>query len=138
MTLAAWVDAHISAFDFFDGVTKRLVVDNLKAGVLKPDLYDPKINRIYQELASHYGTIVDPAVSDSSAPSSLRDRFRQSCGPRHSLQNRGAPSLLAPLAPRHPRPLRTYQVPLGFIEPERLGGRSGCLSRSVRLLQDLR
>ena len=27
----------------------------------KPDLYDPKINRSYAELAVHYGTLVDPA-----------------------------------------------------------------------------
>ena len=35
--------------------------DNLKAGVCKPDLYDPKINRGYAELARHYGCLVDPA-----------------------------------------------------------------------------
>ena len=35
--------------------------DNLKTGVDKPDLYDPKINRSYAELAAHYGVLVDPA-----------------------------------------------------------------------------
>ena len=35
--------------------------DNLKTGVDKPDLYDPKINRSYAELAAHYGCLVDPA-----------------------------------------------------------------------------
>ena len=39
----------------------RLVPDNLKTGVDKPDLYDPKINRSYAELAAHYDTLVDPA-----------------------------------------------------------------------------
>ncbi len=39
----------------------RLVPDNLKTGVDKPALYDPKINRSYAELAAHYGTLVDPA-----------------------------------------------------------------------------
>ena len=38
-----------------------MVPDNLKTGVDKPDLYDPKINRSYAELAEHYGTLVDPA-----------------------------------------------------------------------------
>lgn len=61
MTLAAWVEAHVQAFHFFGGVPRRLVVDNLKAGVLKADLYDPKLNRTYAELAAHYGTLVDPA-----------------------------------------------------------------------------
>ena len=35
--------------------------DNLKTGVDKPDLYDPKINRSYAELAAHYGCLIDPA-----------------------------------------------------------------------------
>jgi hypothetical protein len=37
------------------------VPDNLKTGVAKPDLYDPKINRAYAELAAHYGVLIDPA-----------------------------------------------------------------------------
>ncbi|WJY50135.1 IS21 family transposase (plasmid) [Streptomyces chengbuensis] len=57
----AWTEAHVAAFDFFGGVPRRLVPDNLKTGVDKPDLYDPKINRAYAELAAHYGTLVDPA-----------------------------------------------------------------------------
>jgi len=39
------------------------VPDNLRTGVDKPDLYDPRINRSYAELAAHYGTLVDPARS---------------------------------------------------------------------------
>ena len=52
---------HVEAFAFFNGVPARLVPDNLKTGVDKPDLYDPQINRSYAELAAHYGTLVDPA-----------------------------------------------------------------------------
>jgi len=29
--------------------------------VLKPDLYDPKLNRAYAEFAHHYGVLLDPA-----------------------------------------------------------------------------
>ncbi|WP_310437542.1 IS21 family transposase [Streptomyces sp. 3330] len=57
----AWTLAHVDAFRFFGGVPRRLVPDNLKTGVDKPDLYDPQINRSYAELAAHYGTLVDPA-----------------------------------------------------------------------------
>jgi transposase len=42
-------------------VPARLVPDNVRTGVDKPDLYDPKINRSYAELAAHYETLVDPA-----------------------------------------------------------------------------
>ena len=53
--------AHVEAFAFFGGVPARLVPDNLATGVERPDLYDPKINRAYAELAAHYGVLVDPA-----------------------------------------------------------------------------
>jgi hypothetical protein len=61
MDQRAWTECHVAAFDFFGGVPARLVPDNLKTGVDKPDLYDPKINRSYAELAEHYGTLIDPA-----------------------------------------------------------------------------
>ncbi|HET7722461.1 MAG TPA: IS21 family transposase, partial [Acidimicrobiales bacterium] len=57
----SWVDAHVRAFEFFGGVPARLVPDNLRTGVDRPDLYDPKINRAYAEMAEHYGCLVDPA-----------------------------------------------------------------------------
>ena len=61
MDQAAWVRCHVEAFEFFGGVPARLVPDNLKTGVERPDLYDPKINRTYAELAAHYDVLVDPA-----------------------------------------------------------------------------
>ena len=63
MDQQAWTECHAGAFAFFRGVPARLVPDNLKTGVDKPDLYDPKINRSYAELAAHYGCLVDPARS---------------------------------------------------------------------------
>ena len=61
MDQEAWTRYHVEAFAFFNGVPARLVPDNLKTGVDKPDLYNPQINRSYAELAAHYGTLVDPA-----------------------------------------------------------------------------
>jgi transposase len=61
MDQQAWNASHVAAFAFFDGVPARIVPDNLKTGVAKPDLYDPKINRAYAELAAHYGVLIDPA-----------------------------------------------------------------------------
>jgi transposase len=61
MDQRAWTECHVEAFAFFGGVPARLVPDNLKTGVDKPDLYDPKLNRSYAELAAHYGCLVDPA-----------------------------------------------------------------------------
>ena len=63
MDQRAWTECHVAAFEFFGGVPARLVPDNLKTGVDRPDLYDPRINRSYAELAAHYGCLVDPARS---------------------------------------------------------------------------
>ncbi len=61
MDQTSWNASHVAAFEFFGGVPARLVCDNLKTGVIRPDLYDPQINRAYGELAAFYGTLIDPA-----------------------------------------------------------------------------
>ncbi|MGH3281931.1 MAG: DDE-type integrase/transposase/recombinase [Trebonia sp.] len=61
MDQASWTATHVAAFAYFGAVPSRLVVDNLKTGVLKADIYDPLLNRSYGELASHYRCLVDPA-----------------------------------------------------------------------------
>lgn len=60
LDLATWIGCHVEAFEFFQAVPRRLVCDNLKDGVVRASLYDPKLNRTYAELAQHYGTLVDP------------------------------------------------------------------------------
>jgi len=59
--IKSWIDCHVRAFNFFGAVPKTVLLDNLRAGVLKPDIYDPTINRTYAELERHYGFIADPA-----------------------------------------------------------------------------
>jgi transposase len=61
MHQSSWCASHVAAFEFFGGVPARMVPDNLKTGVDTPDLYDPKINKAYAELAVHYNTLIDPA-----------------------------------------------------------------------------
>jgi transposase len=59
--LPSWITSHVHAFEFFGGVPEILVPDNLKAGVTKPNRYEPDINLTYLDLAQHYGTTVIPA-----------------------------------------------------------------------------
>jgi transposase len=61
MDQTSWNASHVAAFEFFGGVPARLVCDNLKTGVTRPDLYDPQINLAYGELAGFYGALIDPA-----------------------------------------------------------------------------
>jgi transposase len=49
----AFLEGHVHAFSNLGGVPRRLVPDNLRTGVDKPNLYDPKINRSYGDLAAH-------------------------------------------------------------------------------------
>lgn len=60
MDQASWTASHVEAFAFFAGCPARLVPGNLKTGVDKPDLYVPKLNRSYGELAAHFGVLIDP------------------------------------------------------------------------------
>lgn len=59
--LESWIAAHVHAFSFFGGVTKVLVPDNLKSGVIASSLYEPALNRTYEEMARHYGCAIVPA-----------------------------------------------------------------------------
>jgi len=56
-----WIDCHIRAFEFFHRVPARVVLDNLKSGVVKPDFYDPRIHFAYADLERHYDFVADPA-----------------------------------------------------------------------------
>ena len=59
--LESFLDSHVNAFEFFEGVTDILVPDNLKSAVTKAHRYDPQINASYQDMADHYNTVVIPA-----------------------------------------------------------------------------
>ncbi len=56
----SFVGSLVSMFEYYDGVTELISIDNLKSGVTKPDLWDPEINRALAEAAEHYGTFIDP------------------------------------------------------------------------------
>jgi transposase len=57
----SWITAHVNAYEFFGGVTRILVPDNLKTGVDKVTKSETLINRTYQEMSQHYDTAVIPA-----------------------------------------------------------------------------
>ncbi len=56
----SFVRSTVNMFEYYGGVTEILSLDNLKAGVIKPDLYDPKLNRAFSEMAEYYGVFIDP------------------------------------------------------------------------------
>jgi transposase len=50
-----WARLHEQAFRRLGGAAATTVLDNLKEGVLKPDVYDPALNPLYRDLLAHYG-----------------------------------------------------------------------------------
>ena len=74
MKIADWIDCHINAYSYFEGVTRLLVPDNLKTGVISNKKYeDPVLNKSYQEMADHYDTTIIPARVRK--PKALIERF---------------------------------------------------------------
>ncbi|MBS5840785.1 MULTISPECIES: IS21 family transposase [Pseudomonas] len=56
-----WLQCHVKAFNFFGGVSRLLVPDNLKAAVIKHGRDEVQLNLTYQQLAHHYQTTILPA-----------------------------------------------------------------------------
>jgi transposase len=59
--LATFIGVQQRMFAYFGGLTPYMVVDNLKSGVYKADLYDPDVNRTYCDFANYAGFAVLPA-----------------------------------------------------------------------------
>ena len=60
-----WLYCHINAYNYYGGVTRLLVPDNLKTGILKNTRYDTVMNASYQELAEYYNTAIVPSRVES-------------------------------------------------------------------------
>jgi len=56
-----WAKLHEEAFRYFGGCPQYVVLDNLKEGVIKPDIYEPELNPLYAAVLRHYGVVADPA-----------------------------------------------------------------------------
>jgi len=55
-----WAELHERAFRRLGGVPRIIVLDNLREGVLKPDVHDPELNPLYADVLQHYGTVAMP------------------------------------------------------------------------------
>ncbi|MCC6650825.1 MAG: IS21 family transposase [Candidatus Eisenbacteria bacterium] len=73
--IAEWIASHVRAFEYLGGVTAVVVPDQLKSGVTRACRYEPEIQRSYEEMARHYGTVILPA-----RPASPRDKAKVEVG----------------------------------------------------------
>jgi hypothetical protein len=52
-----WAELHEKAFRRLGGAVRVVVLDNLREGVLTPDIYDPSLNPLYRDVLAHYGAV---------------------------------------------------------------------------------
>ncbi len=72
-----WCRLHEEAFRYLTGCPQYVTLDNLKEGVIKPDIYDPDLNVLYAAVLSHYGVVADPArVSDANRKGTVENAVK--------------------------------------------------------------
>jgi transposase len=71
-----------NAFRHFGGVSVTVVIDNLKAGVIRADWYDPELNPKLEEFARHYGTVILP-----TQPAMPRHKGKVESGVKYGQNN---------------------------------------------------
>ena len=59
-TVETWLSCHRRAFEWFNGVPSRLIIDNPKCAITRACYRDPQVQRSYAELAEGYGFKIDP------------------------------------------------------------------------------
>ncbi len=55
-----WVELHQQALRRLGGATRTVVLDNLREGILKPDIYAPSLNPLYRDMLAHYSIVALP------------------------------------------------------------------------------
>jgi transposase len=55
-----WAELHETAFRRLGGSVRIVVLDNLREGVLTPDIYDATLNPLYRDVLAHYGVVAMP------------------------------------------------------------------------------
>ena len=154
-----WAELHERAFRRLGGTVRVVVLDNLKEGVLTPDIYDPTLNPLYRDVLAHYGVVALPCrVGDPRSQGQGRSRRRprpEDAAARPSLRAaRRRSGVSRPLGaalgryphPRHDQaPGRRLRLPRSRGQVKAFGSRHGvyininscgrCGSRAQRGIQ---
>jgi transposase len=77
----SWARLHEEAFRAFGGCPQYVVLDNLRQGVLRPDLYEPALNPVYSALLAHYAVVADPCrVGDPNRKGTVENAIQHTQG----------------------------------------------------------
>lgn len=76
-----WARLHEEAFRALGGCCKYVVLDNLKEGVIRPDIYAPALNPVYAAMLAHYGVVADPCrVRDPNRKGTVENAIQHTQG----------------------------------------------------------
>ncbi len=76
-----WAKLHEEAFRAFGGCPQYVVLDNLKEGVIKPDIYEPVLNVVYASMLAHYGVVPQPCrVADPDRKGTVENAIKHTQG----------------------------------------------------------
>jgi transposase len=76
-----WAQLHEQAFRALGGCAEYVVLDNLREGVIRPDLYEPTLNPVYAALLAHYGVVADPCrVRDPNRKGTVESAIQHTQG----------------------------------------------------------
>ena len=81
-TTESFIRCLENGFRHYGGVTATVVIDNLKAGVLRADWFDPELNPKLEEFARHYGTVILP-----TKPAMPRHKGKIEAGVKYAQNN---------------------------------------------------
>jgi transposase len=74
---AIWARLHEEAWRAFGGSCRYAVLDNLREGVIRPDIYAPELNPVYGAMLAHYGVVADPCrVADPNRKGTVENAIQ--------------------------------------------------------------
>lgn len=79
---------HEEALGYFAGAPQTIRLDNLKEGVIKPDVYDAQLNTLYAKPLEHYGVVPLPCRPYAS---DLKGKVESAVGHRQGTGLKGRP-----------------------------------------------
>jgi transposase len=102
-----WAELHEDAFRRVGGAPRVVILDNLREGVLTPDIYDPALNPLYRDVLAHYGVVALPCrVGDPDRRGKIESAIRphpSHAAPGHQGEARRMVNAGGPPTSRHSR-----------------------------------
>jgi transposase len=83
--VATWLACHRRAFEHFNGLPAKLIIDNTKCAITRACFRDPEVQRSYGELAEGYGFLISPCP-----PADPKKKGRVEAGVKY-VKNRFVP-----------------------------------------------